>query len=248
MQKILLYFSILVVVLTAVTLWSTRESSMSPPPTAGAESGGGTAAIGGEFVLVDRHAKPVKDADFRGRLMLVFFGFTHCPDICPITAKSLSDTLGLLGDKADQLAPIFISVDPQRDTPEVLTEYFSNFDPRIIALTGSADQIKQAAGAYKAYYAKAEPEEEMAEDPTRPPVAEPDMDIPPEQAMPAAGSAEVKAEDAPQAHAPMQHGGDYMVDHSGYIYLMDREGKYVKHFPYDTTPEALAQALTPYLK
>ncbi len=109
-------------------------------------------AIGGAFELTDQNGKTVRDGDLRGKVMLVFFGFTHCPDICPITVGTLSKLMELLGHNAKQVAPVFITVDPARDTEAVLKDYMSNFDKRLIALTGSPAQIKQAADAYKIYF------------------------------------------------------------------------------------------------
>jgi cytochrome oxidase Cu insertion factor (SCO1/SenC/PrrC family) len=118
----------------------------------------GNALIESEFSLVDHTGKPVADEDFAGTWQLVFFGFTSCPDVCPTTLIEVSAVLEKLGDDAQQVTPLFISVDPERDTPEVMAEYVANFDPRIVGLTGSQEQIKQAAQAFRAYYAKVEQE------------------------------------------------------------------------------------------
>jgi protein SCO1/2 len=122
-----------------------------------ADPGGGSsgeALIGSDFALLDHTGKAVTDADFAGRWQLVFFGFTYCPDVCPTTLASVSAVLEELGEDADQIAPLFVTVDPERDTPAVLAEYLANFDPRIIGLTGSPEQIKAAARAFRVYYAK----------------------------------------------------------------------------------------------
>ena len=113
------------------------------------------AAPGGPFALTDQFGKPRSDADFRGQLMLVFFGFTHCPDICPIELQTISDALDQLGDSAAKVTPIFITVDPARDTPAVLHDYVANFHPRLVALTGSAEAIGKVAKSYRVFYAKA---------------------------------------------------------------------------------------------
>jgi protein SCO1 len=102
--------------------------------------------------------KPVADEDFEGQWQLVFFGFTSCPDVCPTTLIEVSAILEELGDDAQQVRPLFISVDPERDTPEVMAAYVAHFDPRIVGLTGSPEQIKQAGRAFRAYYAKVEQE------------------------------------------------------------------------------------------
>ena len=112
-------------------------------------------AIGGSFALTDQFGKPRTDADFRGQYMLVFFGFTNCPDICPIELQTMSDALDLLGADAAKVTPIFITVDPARDTPDLLRDYVANFHPRLVALTGSADAIGTVAKSYRVFYAKA---------------------------------------------------------------------------------------------
>lgn len=114
----------------------------------------GTALIGGPFTLVGRDGKPVTDQAFRGKYMLVFFGFTHCPDICPAELQVMSAALDELGAKANDIIPIFITLDPERDTPPVVAAYVMNFGPRFVGLTGSPEQIAAAAKAYRVTYAK----------------------------------------------------------------------------------------------
>jgi protein SCO1/2 len=118
----------------------------------------GTALIGGPFSLVDQTGKTVTDQDFRGRYMLVFFGFTHCPDICPAELQVMAQSLEALGPKADGVVPVFITLDPELDTPEVVGEYVKNFGPRFVGLTGSPEAIAEAAKAYKVAFAKFVPE------------------------------------------------------------------------------------------
>ena len=103
-------------------------------------------------VLVDQSGAPFRAARIAGRSYALFFGFTHCPDICPTTLLQMSNLLRQLGTDADRLAVIFVTVDPERDTAEVLKGYLTSFDPRIIALTGTPDQIKSVAAAWKAVY------------------------------------------------------------------------------------------------
>ena len=112
-------------------------------------------AVGGPFTLVDTEGRAVTDADFRGRLMLVFFGFTYCPDVCPTALTSIAQALDRLGADADKVAAVFITVDPERDTPEQLKEYVRHFHPRLVGLTGTPEQVAAAAKAYRVYYAKA---------------------------------------------------------------------------------------------
>ncbi len=114
----------------------------------------GQALIGGPFALIDGAGQRRSDGDFRGRPMLVFFGFTHCPDFCPTALHTMSLALDRLGGAAGTIAPVFISLDPERDTPAQLKRYAENFDKRIVMLTGSAEEVAQAAKAYRVYYAK----------------------------------------------------------------------------------------------
>jgi protein SCO1 len=145
----------------------------------------GNALVGGPFSLVNSAGKRVTDKDFRGRDMLVFFGFTSCPDICPASLQLIASALDKLGPKADRITPIFITIDPERDTAPKLAEYVKHFSPRIVGLTGTPDEIAAAAKAYRVYYNKV-----------------------PNKAVP----------------------GDYTMDHTGVIYLMDANGGYVTHF------------------
>ncbi len=158
---------------------------LSPP------EGSEAALIGGDFTLQNGEGKSVHARDFRGRYMLVYFGFTHCPDICPTTLLVMKNALEKLGSKREKISPIFISLDPERDTTEVMKQYVSNFDSALVGLTGTPQQIKQAAEAYRVYYSK------------------------------------VTQEDSSSS---------YLIDHSGFIYLMDTKGRYLAHFSH-TIPE-----------
>ena len=131
------------------------------PGTPGREAapGGGPApAIGGPFTLVDGSGRTVTDADFRGRAIVVYFGYSFCPDVCPTTLQIMARAIDLLGADGEAVVPVFITVDPARDTPAVVGAYVANFHPRMVGLTGSAEQVEAAAKAYKVYYAKAETE------------------------------------------------------------------------------------------
>ena len=112
----------------------------------------GEADIGGPFSLLDQDGVRRSDEDFRGRHMLVFFGFTYCPDICPTTLAVLSAALEEIGPLADDIVPIFITVDPKRDTPEILKPYLSAFGPQFVGLTGTKEEIDNAVAAYRAFY------------------------------------------------------------------------------------------------
>ncbi|MFQ5466740.1 MAG: SCO family protein, partial [Kiloniellaceae bacterium] len=112
-------------------------------------------AIGGPFTLADQTGRTVHDTDYRGRMMLISFGYTTCPDVCPTTLASISQALDDLGADAERVQPLFITIDPARDTPEALAAYMPNFHPSLIGLTGTQAQIAAVAKAYKVYYAKA---------------------------------------------------------------------------------------------
>lgn len=114
----------------------------------------GSALIGGPFDLVGKNGERVTDGDFRGRHMLVFFGFTHCPDICPAELQIMASALDELGTNADKVVPVFITLDPERDTPDVVTAYVENFGPNFVGLTGSPEDIAKAAKAYRVTYRK----------------------------------------------------------------------------------------------
>lgn len=167
------------------------------------DNGYGEAAIGGTFTLVDGNGNRVTEKQFRGRYMLVFFGFTHCPDICPTTLALMESALTTLGKKAELVTPIFITVDPERDTPKVVADYVKHFGKRMVGLTGSPDQIAKVVATYKVYASKIENENSAL---------------------------------------------GYMMDHSGFIYLMGPDGKYLAHFAQNTPEQAIVEQLKKYVK
>lgn len=114
----------------------------------------GRIPIGGPFRLTSHEGKPFTDADLKGKPFAVFFGFTHCPEVCPTTLYDLTQDLASLGSDADKLRVAFITVDPAQDTPELMKAYLSSFDPRIVGLTGTDEEIAAVAKAYKIYYRK----------------------------------------------------------------------------------------------
>ncbi len=116
------------------------------------EAGG--PAVGGPFTLVSGDGHIVTDRDFRGKYLLVYFGYTYCPDVCPTTLNAVAGALDRLGKKADRLQPLFITVDPRRDTPAVIKQYTAAFSPRLEGLTGTASQIAAVAKEYRVYYAE----------------------------------------------------------------------------------------------
>ena len=170
--------------------WTIRQAAQP--------QGSGVALVGGPFSLTDQDGRRVTEKDFLGRYMLVFFGFTYCPDICPTELQVMTAALDAMGPAAEKIQPVFVSVDPERDTPEVMKAYVANFGPRLIGLTGTPEEIAAMAKAYRVYYAK-----------------------------------------AANQNAP----GDYLMDHSSIIYLMDEDGSFVKHFAYTTDVEKLTSEL-----
>jgi cytochrome oxidase Cu insertion factor (SCO1/SenC/PrrC family) len=122
----------------------------------GDEAGPGAALIGGPFRLTDQNGQLRTDADFRGQYLLVFFGYSNCPDVCPTTLQTLTTALDKLGADAAKVTPIFITVDPARDTPSALKDYAANFTPRLVALSGSPADIAAVAKAYRIYYKNAD--------------------------------------------------------------------------------------------
>lgn len=198
MKKFIIPVALLLIGVTALQLWVTKDRTGQKNELEAIESPQ-ESAVGGSFTLTDQDGNPRSDADFRGRVMLVSFGYTHCPDICPMTVSTLSKTLALLGDKSDRATAIFITVDPARDTSAALKDFLKNFNPPVIGLTGSEQQIKQVADAYKVYYARAET------------------------------------------------GGD-AFDHSGYIYLMSPQGRFMRVFPYNAPESEIAHAVEAALR
>ncbi|MBF9233066.1 SCO family protein [Microvirga sp. BT350] len=110
--------------------------------------------IGGPFQLTSQEGKPFSDEDLKGKPFAIFFGFTHCPEVCPTTLYDLTQDLESLGKDADKMRVVFVTVDPAQDTPELMKTYLSSFDPRIVGLTGSDEEIAAVAKAYKVYYRK----------------------------------------------------------------------------------------------
>jgi protein SCO1/2 len=110
--------------------------------------------VGGPFKLIDQNNKPITEQDFKGQPFLVFFGFTHCPDVCPTTLFEVSEIFRTLGPEAKNLRAMFVTVDPERDTPAVIKDYLSSFDPRIVGATGDVDAVTAAEKSYRVYAKK----------------------------------------------------------------------------------------------
>ena len=113
----------------------------------------GRGAVGGPFTLTDQTGKQRSDAEFRGKLMIVYFGYTYCPDVCPTDLMAITRALDALGPAAEGVQPVFITIDPERDT-KVLADYVSAFHHSFVGLTGSPDEIRKVANSYKAFYVK----------------------------------------------------------------------------------------------
>jgi cytochrome oxidase Cu insertion factor (SCO1/SenC/PrrC family) len=139
-------------------LWGAAAFAHQPAPRSAAELMDvlmwNREPIGGAFTLVDQHGKRRTDRDFRGKLMLVYFGFTNCPDVCPTDLREIGLAMDKLGAASDEIQPLFVTLDPQRDTPRHLAAYVAAFHPRVIGLTGTPDAIRHVADAYRVFFRK----------------------------------------------------------------------------------------------
>jgi len=158
------------------------------------------AAIGGPFQLTDQHGRTVTDKSLKGKPTLIFFGYTHCPDVCPTSLFEISEVLRALGKDADKVNAYFVSVDPERDTQAVMKDYLGSFDPHLEGLSGDPADVAKVLTSYRVYAKKV---------PTK--------------------------------------DGDYTMDHTALIYLMDRNGQFVSPFNLKRSPEEAATDLKRYL-
>jgi protein SCO1/2 len=158
------------------------------------------AAIGGPFQLTDQAGETVTDKNLEGKPTLIFFGFTHCPDVCPTSLFEISEVLRAMGTDADRVNAYFISVDPDRDTASAMKDYLSSFDPHLKGLTGDPTAVAKVTTEYRVYAKK----------------------------------------------VPLKD-GDYTMDHTALVYLMDRDGHFVSPFNLKRTPEEAAADLKHYL-
>jgi protein SCO1 len=158
------------------------------------------AAIGGPFQLTDQAGESVTEQNLKGRPTLIFFGFTHCPDVCPTSLFEISEVLRAMGKDADRVNAYFVSVDPERDTKAAMKDYLSSFDPHLKGLTGDPQAVAKVLSAYRVYARK----------------------------------------------VPLKD-GDYTMDHTALIYLMDRDGRFVSPFNMKRSPEQAASELKRYL-
>lgn len=149
-RQALIPYLLLVAALAGGVLWHESERV----PGLGRVVSTGQADVGGSFQLTDHTGRRVTDKDFRGRYMLVYFGYTSCPDVCPTTLAVMAQALEKLGDKAQHVAPVFITIDPERDTPKVLADYVKSFGPNFVGLTGSVAEIKDAEKKFRVYAVK----------------------------------------------------------------------------------------------
>ncbi len=150
---------LLMVLVSVVGYALTPAGKGAPKATAQATGNVSTAGIeglGGAWALTDHNGKGVTDKDYSGKFRLMFFGFTYCPDVCPTELKRLTLVLEGLGDDAAEITPLFVTIDPERDSPKVLKDYLARFDERFIGLTGSVKQIEHMEDIYKVYSAKAQ--------------------------------------------------------------------------------------------
>jgi protein SCO1/2 len=146
---------ILILILAFFAVGALAAVSLQQPMHSGVVRTG-KALIGGPFALTNQKGERVSDSDFRGKFMLVSFGYTYCPDICPAELQVMATALEKLGAKAEQVVPIFITIDPKRDTVEQIGPYVANFSPRFVALTGTEEEIRDAASAYRVFYSKSD--------------------------------------------------------------------------------------------
>jgi len=157
-----------VLIASAVAYWGVNERNSKFPQKAGSPEAAAptssSVSIGGPFALVDHNGQAVTDKSFHGKFMLVMFGYTYCPDVCPTQLSTASDAIDALGEAAENVTPVFITIDPERDTAEHLKEYVGYFHPSLVAMTGSDEQIKSVAKAYRVYYAKSGEDKDDPED------------------------------------------------------------------------------------
>ncbi len=183
-----------IVALLGVFVWMSQQAQQGAQPVA---------KLGGAFELVDHNSQRFTQEELKGTYTLLYFGYTYCPDVCPTELQTIAEALNLLGPQlAQQFRVIMVSIDPERDTPQVLKDYMSNFGPNFIGLTGTPEQIRKMARLWRTYYRKAE---ETGD-------------------------------------------GGYLMDHSAIVFLLDKNGRYVRHFAYGTTPERMAEGIRAALK
>lgn len=158
--------------------------------------------MGGAYELKDHNGKVVNSVSYKGKFQLIYFGYTYCPDICPAELYNMSRALDKIGDQQNEIQPVFITIDPERDTKELLKEYVAQFHPRLVGLWGSVEEVHRVAKKFKVYYSKVTPED----------------------------------------------ANDYLVDHSTFIYLTDKNGKLISMYRRGISIDDLSQSLLKHLK
>ncbi len=191
----------LMVIITLIVLSIGVGLYLMPDKTAQTQKSSGEALIGGDFTLINQNGETITDKDFRGKFMLVFFGFTNCPEVCPTGLLTITQAMELLGKDATKIAPVFITVDPKRDTPEQMASYLSNFYPSLTGLTGTPEQVKAVEKVYRVYSSK---------------VVDKTSD-------------------------------EYTMNHSAFVYLMDKNGKFLTHFSHDSETAKMADMIKKYI-
>ena len=200
MQRGLIAVALLAAVLTPHLVPAQQQSSRTAAELMDVVMWG-KEPIGGAFALTDHAGKPRTDRDFLGKLLVVYFGFMSCPDICPTELLTIGQAVEKLGPAGEVVQPLFITLDPERDTAASLADYVAAFHPRLVGLTGSVDDIRKVAEAYRVYYAKIAIGKET----------------------------------------------DYTVDHMGFVYVMDRDGRYIGFLPPGTPVERMVSVIRSYL-
>lgn len=187
-----------VILLGTLAMLALYHPDLRPQATPSGDASGAV-AIGGPFTLTDGKGNTFTEANLEGSYSLIFFGFTHCPDICPLTLQVMSDAITQAGAAGERVTPVFVTVDPERDTVEMVGSYVAAFHPRFVGLTGTSEQIAAATKAYRVFARK-----------------------------------------APLKDSEGKETGDYTVEHTGIIFLMNPEGRYVTHFSSGATAEEIA--------
>ena len=214
-------------------------------------TGGATAsrAIGGAFELTDTQGQTVTAQDLRGSYSLVFFGYTHCPDVCPMTLQNMSQALDVVADnqpdKAEQVTPVFITVDPARDDVARMRDYIANFHPRLIGLTGDKAAIRQAADAYHVSYKKVDPEEVAAAQQQGDGGGDTQMSDPAHMDQGDTDQGDMNHADMDHAdmdHADMDHGA-YLMQHQSYVFLMGPNGRHIDHVAHSAGAPRIAEMI-----
>jgi protein SCO1/2 len=192
--------AVVAIVIVTVAIYFIMTSQIQDKPLAGRGSEidrKNIADIGGDFILIDQDGKTFTSTQLLGKPSLIYFGFAFCPDICPTSLLKMKNVVETLDKYGIDVTPVFITIDPKRDTSESLKKYLANFHSKFIGLTGSEEDIKSTSDKFKVYYA-----------PT-----------------PDSGTKR----------------NDYLLDHTSLVYVMDKNGKYMKHFHIDSKPEEIIE-------